>query len=167
MRGNLPGPEGLARHFARAQPLYLAVPADLSAGAAAALHGLPVVPPRAAPRALHPLPCTDPMTWAKPNCIARIYGLANAAHVKYSDRLQGPGPDLAATFFGHPRGLATLFLTEMWERFTYYGMRALLVLFLVHEASSGGFGLDDRTAAAIYGLYTSSAYLAWLPGGGG
>jgi POT family proton-dependent oligopeptide transporter len=72
---------------------------------------------------------------------------------------------LAATFFGQPRGLATLFLTEMWERFTYYGMRALLVLFLVAEASSGGFGLDDKTAAAIYGLYTASAYLAGLPGG--
>src|SRR5450631_3655804 len=75
------------------------------------------------------------------------------------------GPDLAATFFGHPRGLATLFLTEMWERFTYYGMRALLVLFLVTEVSSGGFGLDDKTAAAIYGLYTAAAYLAGLPGG--
>ena len=72
---------------------------------------------------------------------------------------------MAATFFGHPRGLATLFLTEMWERFTYYGMRALLVLFLVHETSSGGFGLDDRTAAAIYGLYTAASYLAGLPGG--
>jgi POT family proton-dependent oligopeptide transporter len=72
---------------------------------------------------------------------------------------------LAATFFGHPRGLATLFLTEMWERFTYYGMRALLVLFLVSETSSGGFGLDDKTAAAIYGLYTAAAYLAGLPGG--
>src|SRR5258705_3014909 len=53
----------------------------------------------------------------------------------------------------------------MWERFTYYGMRALLVLCLVHAASSGGFGLDDKTAAAIYGLYTASAYLAGLPGG--
>lgn len=72
---------------------------------------------------------------------------------------------MAATFFGHPRGLATLFLTEMWERFTYYGMRALLVLFLVSEVSTGGFGLDDKTAAAIYGLYTASAYLAGLPGG--
>jgi POT family proton-dependent oligopeptide transporter len=72
---------------------------------------------------------------------------------------------LAATFFGHPRGLATLFLTEMWERFTYYGMRALLVLFLVGETSAGGFGLDDKTAAAIYGLYTAATYLAGLPGG--
>jgi POT family proton-dependent oligopeptide transporter len=72
---------------------------------------------------------------------------------------------LTTTFFGHPRGLATLFLTEMWERFTYYGMRALLVLFLVSQVSAGGFGLDDKTAVAIYGLYTASAYLAGLPGG--
>src|SRR5450755_711521 len=76
-----------------------------------------------------------------------------------------PGPDLAATFFGHPRGLATLFLTEMWERFTYYGMRAVLILFLVASVASGGLGLDDKTAAAIYGLYTASVYLAGLPGG--
>jgi POT family proton-dependent oligopeptide transporter len=72
---------------------------------------------------------------------------------------------LTATFFGHPRGLATLFFTEMWERFTYYGMRAILVLFLVAAVSTGGFGIDDRTATAIYGLYTASAYLAALPGG--
>jgi len=72
---------------------------------------------------------------------------------------------LAATFFGHPRGLATLFLTEMWERFTFYGMRALLVLFLVADVSSGGFGLDDKTAVAIYGLYNAAVYLAGLPGG--
>jgi POT family proton-dependent oligopeptide transporter len=72
---------------------------------------------------------------------------------------------LAATFFGHPRGLATLFLTEMWERFTFYGMRALLVLFLVSAVSAGGFGLDDKTAVAIYGLYNAGVYLAALPGG--
>ena len=53
----------------------------------------------------------------------------------------------------------------MWERFTYYGMRALLVLFLVAQVSAGGFGLDDKTATAIYGLYTAAAYLAALPGG--
>jgi POT family proton-dependent oligopeptide transporter len=72
---------------------------------------------------------------------------------------------VSATFFGHPRGLATLFFTEMWERFTYYGMRAVLVLFLVGAVSSGGFGIDDKTAAAIYGLYTAGVYLAALPGG--
>jgi POT family proton-dependent oligopeptide transporter len=72
---------------------------------------------------------------------------------------------LGATFFGHPRGLATLFFTEMWERFTYYGMRAVLVLFLVSAVSTGGFGIDDKTATAIYGLYTAGVYLAALPGG--
>ena len=72
---------------------------------------------------------------------------------------------MSATFFGHPRGLATLFFTEMWERFTYYGMRAVLVLFLVAAVSTGGLGMDDKTATAIYGLYTAGAYLAALPGG--
>jgi POT family proton-dependent oligopeptide transporter len=72
---------------------------------------------------------------------------------------------LSATFFGQPRGLATLFLTEMWERFTFYGMRALLVLFLVSSVTAGGFALDDRTATAIYGLYNAAVYLAALPGG--
>jgi proton-dependent oligopeptide transporter, POT family len=61
--------------------------------------------------------------------------------------------------------LATLFLTEMWERFTFYGMRALLVLFLVSSVTAGGFGLDDKTATAIYGLYNAAVYLAALPGG--
>jgi POT family proton-dependent oligopeptide transporter len=69
------------------------------------------------------------------------------------------------TFLGHPRGLATLFFTEMWERFTYYGMRAVLVLFLVGAVATGGFGIDDKTATAIYGLYTAGVYLICLPGG--
>jgi proton-dependent oligopeptide transporter, POT family len=72
---------------------------------------------------------------------------------------------LSPTFFGHPRGLATLFLTEMWERFTFYGMRAVLILFLVAAVATGGLGLDDKTAAAIYGLYNAGVYLAALPGG--
>mgnify|MGYP006999210879 CR=1 FL=1 len=58
------------------------------------------------------------------------------------------------TFLGHPRGLATLFFTEMWERFSYYGMRALLILFMVDSVANGGLALDDKTSAAIYGLYT-------------
>jgi POT family proton-dependent oligopeptide transporter len=68
-------------------------------------------------------------------------------------------------FFGHPRGLSTLFFTEMWERFSYYGMRALLVLFLVDQVANGGLGIDDRTATAIYGLYTASIYISSMPGG--
>ena len=68
-------------------------------------------------------------------------------------------------FFGHPRGLSTLFFTEMWERFSYYGMRGLLVLFLVNALENGGMGLTDGTAAAIYGMYTAGVYLFALPGG--
>ncbi|MEX0607968.1 MAG: peptide MFS transporter [Balneolaceae bacterium] len=69
------------------------------------------------------------------------------------------------SFMGHPRGLATLFFTEMWERFSYYGMRAILVLFMVDVIQNGGLGLDDRNATAIYGLYTMFVYLLALPGG--
>ena len=73
--------------------------------------------------------------------------------------------DPSRGFFGHPSALATLFFTEMWERFTFYGMRALLVLFLVDAVSNGGYGLDDKTATAIYGLYTAAVFMAALPGG--
>jgi POT family proton-dependent oligopeptide transporter len=70
-------------------------------------------------------------------------------------------------FLGHPRGLATLFMTEFFERFTYYGMRALLVLFLVAatNAANPGFGIDRTTAGAVYGLYTGAVFLGSLPGG--
>ena len=74
-----------------------------------------------------------------------------------------PAPD--TRFFGHPRGLSTLFYTEMWERFSYYGMRALLILFMTAAPATGGLGFDAVTAGAIYGLYTSMVYLATLPGG--
>ncbi len=82
------------------------------------------------------------------------------------------------SFFGHPRGLSTLFFTEMWERFSYYGMRALLILFMTAETThvvtdaggnalreNPGMGLEVGTAAAIYGLYTSLVYILALPGG--
>ena len=69
------------------------------------------------------------------------------------------------SFFGHPRGLSTLFFTEMWERFSYYGLRALLVLFVTAPVASGGLGYDTATAGAIYALYTSMVYMTTLPGG--
>ncbi len=69
------------------------------------------------------------------------------------------------TFFGHPRGLSVLFFTELWERFSYYGMRALLLLYMVASTEKGGMNLDEQTAAAIYGLYTMGVYLFALPGG--
>jgi proton-dependent oligopeptide transporter, POT family len=71
----------------------------------------------------------------------------------------------ARTLFGHPRGLATLFLTEMWERFTHYGMRAILVLFMVSAAADGGLGIDDQAASSIFGLFVASCYLLSLLGG--
>ncbi len=66
---------------------------------------------------------------------------------------------------GHPRGLITLFFTEMWERLSYYGMRALLVLFMTDQVVNGGMALTDAQATAIYGIYTAAVYLVALPGG--
>ena len=68
-------------------------------------------------------------------------------------------------FFGHPMGLFVLFMTEMWERFSYYGMRAILFLYLTKGASEGALGLSAKTGGAIMGLYMASVYLLTLPGG--
>src|SRR5687767_7779390 len=77
--------------------------------------------------------------------------------------LQTAGDD--RSFFGHPRGLSTLFFTEMWERFSYYGIRPLLVLFMTAALLDGGFGFERQTASAIVGIYAACVYLASLPGG--
>jgi POT family proton-dependent oligopeptide transporter len=69
------------------------------------------------------------------------------------------------TFFGHPRALSTLFLTEMWERFSFYGMRAILVLYLTAAAADDGLGMRESTANAVYGTYNAMVYLMALPGG--
>jgi POT family proton-dependent oligopeptide transporter len=82
-------------------------------------------------------------------------------------------PDLAVhdaslpsrSFFGHPAGLSTLFFTELWERFSYYGMRAILLLFMTAAVAEGGLGWDAAKAGPIYGLYTAMVYLTALPGG--
>ncbi|HEY6853300.1 MAG TPA: MFS transporter, partial [Gemmatimonadales bacterium] len=64
------------------------------------------------------------------------------------------------TWFGHPAGLSTLFFTEMWERFSYYGMRAFLILYMVHA-----LGFDDKHAGRIYGNYTAGVWAAAIAGG--
>ncbi len=69
------------------------------------------------------------------------------------------------SFFGHPKGLSTLFFIELWERWGYYGMRSLLILFMTSSAADGGLGFDVAKASAIYGLYTAMVYMASLPGG--
>jgi POT family proton-dependent oligopeptide transporter len=69
------------------------------------------------------------------------------------------------TWFGHPRGLSTLFFTEMWERFSYYGMRAFLILYMTASIANGGLGFDDRHAATVYGNYVGSVWLTPILGG--
>ena len=73
--------------------------------------------------------------------------------------------DLDRSFFGHPVGLSTLFFTEMWERFSYYGMRAILLLYMTKTFAEGGLGFDEKYAGLIYGVYVSSVWYLPLPGG--
>jgi proton-dependent oligopeptide transporter, POT family len=87
-----------------------------------------------------------------------------SAAIDGSGASQTPPPSTGG-FFGHPSGLSTLFFTEMWERFSYYGLRPLLVLFMSAALAQGGFGMDRTQASAIVGIYAASVYLASLPGG--
>src|SRR5207248_4043168 len=70
-----------------------------------------------------------------------------------------------AGWFGHPIGLSTLFFTEMWERFSYYGMRAFLIFYMVAPVEKGGRGMADASGGVVMALYTSSVYMLSLPGG--
>ena len=79
--------------------------------------------------------------------------------------VSAPAVEDRAGIAGHPRGLSTLFFTEMWERFSYYGMRALLILYMVASPAAGGLGFDTAKAAGIYGLYTGAVYFTSIPGG--
>ncbi|GGR67874.1 peptide MFS transporter [Streptomyces roseolus] len=74
-------------------------------------------------------------------------------------------PDAEKTFFGHPRGMATLFMTELWERFSWYGMRGILVLYLVAAVLDGPLEDREALAASIYGVYNAVVYMAAMPGG--
>lgn len=68
-------------------------------------------------------------------------------------------------FLGHPKGLGPLFFTELWERFSYYGMRSILILYLSYSVAEGGLGYDTKQASSIWGWYVFAAYLTALPGG--
>ena len=68
-------------------------------------------------------------------------------------------------FFGHPRGLSTLFFTELWERFSYYGMKAILAYYLYYSAAQGGLGVDKSAALSLVAIYGSSVYMAGVGGG--
>jgi proton-dependent oligopeptide transporter, POT family len=85
--------------------------------------------------------------------------VSSSAGLPPADDNRSPG------WFGHPRGLSVLFFTEMWERLSYYGMRSLLVLYMVAPRDQGGLGFSTASAAAIYGWYTALVYTLSLPGG--
>src|SRR5215207_4644778 len=82
-----------------------------------------------------------------------------------SEKLEDDAYMSDAAFVGHPKGLGPLFFTELWERFSYYGMRAILVLYMVATPDQGGLGFDVKRAASIYVWYTMAVYLTALPGG--
>jgi len=69
------------------------------------------------------------------------------------------------TFLGHPKGLYILFFTELWERFSYYGMRAMLVLYMAATITEGGLGFTEKKALYIYGIYVTLVYIMAIPGG--
>src|SRR6185369_14947997 len=92
------------------------------------------------------------------------YFVSNMAKIQETPRRATAVPE-AGTWLGHPRGLSTLFFTEMWERFSYYGIRPLLVLFMTAALADGGFGFPRSEAAAIVGIYAACVYLSSLPGG--
>jgi proton-dependent oligopeptide transporter, POT family len=95
-----------------------------------------------------------------------VFGQPQAGTVTHDEPPSGlKGITDNTSFFGHPRGLSTLFFTELWERFSYYGIRPLLVLFMTAALASGGFAFSREDASAIVGIYASSVYLASLPGG--
>lgn len=115
-----------------------------------------------------PLPCAPGLLLpaSMPSAILTKYRRSEAEipleSVMGEEKERLPGD---RAFFGHPAGLLTLFSTEMWERFSYYGMRALLTLFMTAATVEGGLGFDKPKAGVIYALYTSLAYFAGIVGG--
>lgn len=99
------------------------------------------------------------------NLSMRIKLMRDFSNPRYSLLRYVRGVGLMSTSVKRPPGLVALFLVEMWERFSYYGMRAILILYLVDQVQNGGLGFSTADAAAIYGLYTASAYILALPGG--
>jgi POT family proton-dependent oligopeptide transporter len=71
----------------------------------------------------------------------------------------------AQSFFGHPAGLATLFFTEAWERFSYYGMKAILLYYMYDRTGHGGLGIDPGTAKSLVAVYGAAVYMSAIAGG--
>ncbi|HEY8852440.1 MAG TPA: peptide MFS transporter [Gemmatimonadaceae bacterium] len=94
-----------------------------------------------------------------------VFQQPSAGTVTHDEPPPGLRGASTATFFGQPVGLSTLFFTEMWERFSFYGIRPLLILFMTAALASGGFNFTRETAGAIVGIYSACVYLSALPGG--
>jgi POT family proton-dependent oligopeptide transporter len=80
--------------------------------------------------------------------------------------IPSPPPAYSKTFFGQPRQLATLFSVEMWERFSFYGMQGILLIYLYYSAAQGGLGISEATATSIVGAYGGAVYFATILGPG-
>jgi proton-dependent oligopeptide transporter, POT family len=94
-----------------------------------------------------------------------VFQQPSAGTVTHDEPPPGARGASTRTFFGQPVGLSTLFFTEMWERFSFYGIRPLLILFMTAALASGGFNFNRETAGAIVGIYSACVYLSALPGG--
>jgi POT family proton-dependent oligopeptide transporter len=108
------------------------------------------------------------MTAVKPAKTLRLCALAGYIAAQMTDQLlttEARATERKGGFFGHPIGLAPLFFTELWERFSYYGMRSILILYMTSAVAQGGLGFDVKRAASLYGWYTMAVYLTALPGG--
>ncbi len=124
-------------------------------------------------RKIHRLSVIRDSLWAgfwpsrEPLAASRFPSQENLAPMNADTQtMEAPHASVAErTLFGHPRGLMTLFFTELWERFSYYGMRAILMLFMTAAAAEGGLGWGTDQAGSVYALYTSLVYLVSLPGG--
>src|SRR2546425_2078344 len=91
----------------------------------------------------------------------RDHARASVTRARRAERpLRVTSPPPGSSWFGHPRGLSTLFFTEMWERFSYYGMRGFLILYMTKA-----LGFTDPHAGAVYGNYVGSVWLAAIFGG--
>lgn len=95
--------------------------------------------------------------------VAKRQKIVDSAPISERQRIVDSVPQTG--FVGHPKGLFTLFFTEFWERFSYYGMKAILVFYLYYEVSKGGLGIDQSLALSITSIYGSLVYMSGIIGG--
>src|SRR2546427_5909545 len=145
------------------------------AGAAGGDHGAARRVPRVVPRAAARPPQRASLRRRKVGAAvgrdpARTAGpgagpAERAVRLMTAPRAAPPTVASDAGWFGHPRGLSTLFFTEMWERFSYYGMKAFLIFYMTAPVAAGGLAFDVERAGHLFGFYTGSVWAASIGGG--